>query len=94
LALLRALVDLAAGPSVGPIQSLDNVFAQIPSAASGVSRIETDSIRAILPTVAPGVQRMSNKFLEKFQQRLAERTRNDLSKFPIPGRRPSLQRGR
>jgi hypothetical protein len=94
LALLRALVELAAGPSVGPLQSLDNVFAQIPSAASGVSRIETDSIRAILPTVAPGVQRMSNKFLEKFQQRLAERTRNDLSKFPIPGRRPSLQRGR
>ena len=94
LALLRALVELAAGPSGGSVQSLDKIFAQLPGAANGVSRIETDSIRAILPTVAPGVQRMSNKFIEKFQQRLAERTRDDLSKFPIPGRTPSLQRGR
>ena len=106
LALLRSIIELVGPP--GMSESFEKAISEVGRNArqpqlpqfplNGFSQTEAQALASLVPTVTPGVRRMTTKFSEKLAQRLVERTRDDLSKFPIPGAARNLtlepQRGR
>lgn len=93
LALLRSIIELVGPP--GMSESFEKAISEVGRNArqptlpqfplNGFSQTEAQALASLVPTVTPGVRRMTTKFSEKLAQRLVERTRDDLSKFPIPG---------